>query len=344
METKNSPNRVNMESSRLEEERYDQLTVVKLLDAAVENISDYSMWLDRLIQEIEQQNPQINSCRYELFKEDKRFDVIKATIWTKQLEDIQQQMLKTDEYKKQMEIKAKEAEDAVSKVKEIHKQLDVAKKYKMSAEKKIRDLHAKANKLPTLELLNKNLKEELQRSEKAKMIITEKFKEKQNKELRQRTNTDSTMRMGNESFTNNRDPSISTDKQLGYGKMNTMQHMNENVENVKYNFKTKTENSSLKGLVQYLNKELIEQKNKNLSYRLFNFKQKAKNFEKMTQMYNSGVKLSRGPIEPVKESKKKRVSQVNPLTNLLESNFTNTNTDLQVLVEESEEGSINEGN
>jgi hypothetical protein len=205
-------------------------------------------------------------------------------------------------------------------------------------------LHAKANKLPTLELEFKNLKDKLLRAEKSRDIIVEKLKEKQNKELRERTSTENSMRLGADSFINNRDPSISTDKGLGYGKMNTMRQMTENAKDIEYDFKTKTEMRSLKGLVKYLNNELITQKNKNLSYRLFNFKQKAKNFEKMTEMYNSGVKLSRGPIENMKESDtKNRISMSNPLTNLLESNVEGTTNDLQVLVEESEEASINEG-
>ena len=56
MATKNGPKRVNLESSRLEEEQYDQMVVVKRIYAAEENIGDYSMWLDRLVSEIDQQN------------------------------------------------------------------------------------------------------------------------------------------------------------------------------------------------------------------------------------------------------------------------------------------------
>ena len=332
-----------MDSSRVEEEKYERLIVVKSLDAAVENISDYSMWLDRLVQEIEQQNPEINSRRFELFLGDTRFDVRQGKVWAKALEDVKGELMKTDEYKKQVEILSKELEENKGGTKEIQRQLEIAKKYKMSAEKKIRDLHGKANKLPTLELEFKILKDKLLRAEKSRDIIVEKLKEKQTKELRERTSTEtSMMRGGTDSFTNNRDPSISTDRPLGYGKTHTLRQMADNVVDVEYDFKTKTEMKSLKGLVKYLNKELISQKNKNLNLRLFNFKKKAKTFEKLTQMYNSGVKLSRAPVEIIKDQSKKTSKAQNNLKNLLESNLESKNNELQVLIEESEEQSINE--
>lgn len=320
----------------MEEERYDQLVVVKLIPGAEENVGDYSMWLDRLVAEIEQQNPQINGRRYCLFKEDRRFDVEKAKVWQARLSEIRGELMKTDKYKKQVEELGKANEEAQAKWKEMQKQLDVSKKYKMSAEKKIRDLHAKANKLPTLEFEFKNLKDKLLRAERSRDIIVEKLKEKQNRELRERNSTENSMRHRNESFANTRDPANSTDKSISYGRTLT-KPMAENVEDMEYDFKKKTEMKSLRGLVRHLNKELVIQKSLCLDARLFNFRRRAPNFEKLNRMYNSGVQLSRGPVEALNEP---RVSQ-NPLTNLLDSNVEGAN--LEVLVEASEEGSLNEG-
>ena len=301
------------------------------------------MWLDRLILEIEQQNPEINTKRFDLYKNDTRFDLKDAKVWEKNLEFVKTELMKTDKYKKQVEELTKEANEGKDSKKEIQRQLDVAKKYKMSAEKKIRDLHSKANKLPTLELEFKNLKDKLIRAEKSRDIIVEKLKEKQTKELRERTSTEtSMMRGGTDSFTNHRDPSMSNDRPMGYNKPHALRPMADNVVDVEYDFKTKTEMKSLKGLVKYLNKELISQKSKNLNFRLFNFKQKAKNFEKLNQMYNSGVKLSRTPVEIIKDQSKLTSKAQNPLADLLESNAESKTNNLEVLIEESEDEPINE--
>ena len=344
MVTSQNQSRISMESSRVEEEKYDRLIVVKLIDAAVDNIADYSMWLDRLIEEVEQQNPQIHSKRYELFKDETRFDIINTQIWDADFDKVKQEMLKTDEYKKKVDQLTNEMHDNVNKVKEITRQIDVSKKYKMSAEKKIRDLHAKANKLPILELEIKNLEDKLLRAEKSRDIVVEKLKEKQTKELRERTTTEGSMiRPGAESFGHlHRDPNMSTDKPLGYTKTNTFRQMADNVVDVEYDFKTKTEMKSLKDLVRFLNKELVSQRNKNLNHRLFNFKKKAPNFERLTQMYSSGVKLSRSGIDTIKNQKLSKAAQPN-LNTLLESALKD-DKQLKVLVEESEEESINEGN
>ena len=258
-------------------------------------------------------------------------------MWQAQLDRVRAELLKTDDYKEQAQQLAAAADEARAKLKEVQKQLDVSKKYKMGAEKKIRDLHAKANKLPTLELEFKNLKDKLYRAEKSRDIIVEKLKKKEKNELRERNATETSLRSRNESFANARDPALSTDKALGYGKP-ALKPMVENVENMEYDFKKKTEMKSLRGLVRHLNKQLVAQKSLSLDARLFNFRLRAPNFERLSRMYNAGVQLSRGPIDALAQP---RASQ-NPLNNLLDSGLGGAG--LKTLAEASEEGSVNEAN
>ena len=341
--------RANTENGQMSEDNIERFLNVRLIEAAVDNMADFNMWVERLLYEIEDQNPMHKNKQYELFKEAKRQDLQQGIAWKPQLISVSQELDKTDEYKQVAETLKTQILETTDKMKEVKKNLEDTKKYKMSAEKKIRELQNRANKLPTLELEIKNLKEKLLRAEKSREMIAGKLKEKQNNELRERNTTEnSIMRGTNESFNtlNLRDPSASIDHKQKNA--SNFKNLNEKNINIEYNFKTKTEMKSLKGLVKYLNKQLISQKSKNMNYRLFNFKQRSKNFEKLTKMYNSGVKLTKTPVDLLQDSNFDSPDQKKNklLTDLLESNVNSESQqpNLEVLVEKSEDFSDAESN
>jgi hypothetical protein len=309
-------------------------------------MSDFLLWSENLISEINEKNPDFKTKKFEVYKGTERHDLRTATAWVPEIEEVKKELVKVDEYRELAESLQNEIVQNSQKLKEFEKSSDVAKKYKMSAEEKIRNLQMKANKLPSMELEIKNLNDKLIRLEKSRTMLTDKLKQKEKSELKEKKLTNvSINRNPNDSFSNlNRDPSMSLEKQNNYNKVNTFKNINEQNTNVEYDLKTKTQINSLKGLVKFLNKELITQKSKNLGFRLHNFKQKSKTFTKLSKIYNKGVKLSAETDQPAdsKVFSGKKSSMVNPLANILNSDIDASTNKLEVLVEESENESIKE--
>lgn len=344
-----SPDQYNSANmSMMEEERIDNIINVKLLDAVIDNMSDFLLWSEKLISEINEKNPDFKAKKFEVYKGTERYDLREGTAWTPEIEEIKKELVKVDEYRELADSLQNEIVQNSNKLKEYEKSSDIAKKYKMSAEEKIRNLQMKANKLPSMELEVKNLNDKLIRLEKSRTMLTDKLKQKEKSDLKEKSMVNvSINRAQNDSFSNlNRDPSMSLEKQNNYNKVNTFKNINEQNINVEYDLKTKTQINSLKGLVKFLNKELISQKSKNLNFRLYNFKQKSKTFTKLSKIYNKGVKLSTASDEPeeAKLNPVKKSSLVNPLANILNSDIYQSTNKLEMLVEESENESIEESN
>lgn len=336
--------------SKIEQQLEDFLNV-KVLQSAIDNLPDFIMWIENLLSEIHSQNPNYQTNNFAIYKSALRRDLRGASVWKDKLEEVEKQISKADQFELQVQELKNEIADAQESSKEKTRALAEAKKFKLGAERKMRELQIRANKLPTLELEIKNLKDKVFRAEKSREIIAEKLKEKQNTELRDRQATESSIpRNPNDSFHGHHNVSMSMDKPL-VGKTSVFRNNHETRTEINYDFKTKTEIKSLRGLVGHLNKEVSRLKSKNIGHRLFEFRKKAPTFEKINKMYNSGVRFANSGLDALTEGKKKNIGgknkgSENPLADLLMSGIEKVTgkNELEVLNEESDGFSVNEGN
>ena len=268
-------------------------------------------------------------------------------MWKGALNSIREQISKAEEFELEVTRLQEEMVDIKEAVKEKTRLIADSKKFKLGAERKMRELQIRANKVPTLELEIKNLNGKVFRAEKSREIIAEKLKEKQTIELRDRhANESSAVRNPNDSFQGLNNVSMSMDKPM-MGKTSVFRNTHDTRTEVNYDFKTKTEVKSLRGLVTHLNKQLSKQRGKNVGHRLFEFRKNAPTFERLNQMYNSGVRFANSGLDVFGEGKKTapKKDKSNPLANLLMSGIENITQkhELEVLNEESDGFSVNEG-